>query len=44
MDEDWKNTFGILMSPGGIARGGVGPKSILNKHSHAPYQIEGNEE
>ena len=57
MDEDRRNTFGILMGsssphskryylcPGGRARGvaSKGPKSILYKHSHIAYQIEGIE-
>ena len=47
MDEDWRNTFGILMYPYGPGQGVVapkGPKSILYKHSHVAYQIKGNEE
>ena len=52
LDEDWRNTFGILMSPLGAGPGVVppgvvapeGPKSILYKHSHVAYQIKGNEE
>ena len=47
MDEDWRNTFGILMQPIVAGPGGVapkGPKSNLYKHSHVAYQIEGNEE
>ena len=47
MDGDWRNTFGILMQPLGPGPGGVapkGPKSMLYKHSHAAYQIKGNEE
>ena len=47
MDEDWRNTFRILMIPWGQGQGGMaqkGPKSILYKHSHVAYQINGNEE
>ena len=47
MDEDWRNTFGILMSPLESEPEGVaskGPKSILYKHSDVAYPIEGNEE
>ena len=55
MDEDWRNTFGILMwpleaGPGGVCvgvgggGGGEGPTFILYKHSHVAYQIEGYEE
>ena len=47
MDEDWWNTFGILMYPLGAGPWGValkGPKSILYKHSHVAFQIKGNEE
>ena len=45
MDEDWRNTFEILMWPLGPGPGGVapkGPKSNLYKRSHNAYQIEGN--
>ena len=37
MDEDWRNTFRILMYPLGEEPVGVAPKdpkSILYKHSH----------
>ena len=47
MDEDWRNTFGILMWPLGAGPGSValkGPKFILYKHSHFANQIEGYEE
>ena len=48
MDEDWRNTFEILMYPGGgggRARGmWARTKSSLYKHSHVAYQIKGNEE
>ena len=47
MVEDWRNTFRILMYHLGAGPGGVaskGSKSILYKHSHVAYQIEGNEE
>ena len=47
MDEDWKNSFGILMHPLRARSGSValkGPKSILHKHGHDAYQIKGNEE
>ena len=47
MDEDWRNIFAILIDPSRQGQGGVapkGPKSILYKHSHVAYQIEGNEE
>ena len=47
MDEDWRNTFGILMLPLGAGPGGVapkGPKSIFkNIMSHVAYQIKDNE-
>ena len=47
MDEEWKNTFRILMWPLGQGQEGValkGPKSILYKQSHVAYQIECYEE
>ena len=47
MDEDWRNTCGILMFPLGAGPGIVaakGLKFILYKHSHVAYQIEGYEE
>ena len=48
MDEDWRNTFqNFDVTPGGQDQGCVaqkGPKSILYKHSHVAYQIEGHEE
>ena len=47
MDEDWRNTLGILMRPLGAGPGDVAPKGlklILYKHSHVAYQIEGYEE
>ena len=45
MDEDWRNTIGILIYLLGAGPGGVapkGPESILYKH--VAYQIQGNEE
>ena len=44
MDEDWRNTFGILIYPLGTGPGVApkGPESILYKRSHVAYQIEGN--
>ena len=47
MDEDWRYTSEFLCNPWGQGQRGVaskGPKSILYKHSHVAYQIEGNEE
>ena len=47
MDEDWKNTFGILMCPlgqGQVSVASKGQKFILYKHSHVAYQIKGYEE
>ena len=47
MDEDWRKIFEILMCPLGAGPRGCGPdgsNSILYKHSHVAYQIEGNEE
>ena len=46
MDENCRNTFGILMQPLGQSHGVVapkGPKSILYKHSHVAYHIEDND-
>ena len=39
MDEDWRNTFRILMQPLGVWPP-KDPKSILYKHSHVAYRIE----
>ena len=49
MDEDWRNTFRILMLPlgAGAGPGGCGlegSKSILFKHNHVAHQIKGYEE